>query len=77
VRKGFDGKSLRGAARDRPQLAAALDYMRKGDTLAVSKLDRMARSLKQLIETVEEMERRGIPPMELFNRKSRRSNYLA
>lgn len=49
-----------GAQRDRPQLTAALDYMRPGDTLVVWKLDRLARSLKQLIETVETLERRGI-----------------
>ena len=49
-----------GSNRDRPQLAAALDYMREGDTLVVWKLDRLARSLKQLIETVEDLERRGI-----------------
>ncbi len=49
-----------GASRDRPQLAAAMDYMREGDTLVVWKLDRLARSLKQLIETVEDLDRRGI-----------------
>ncbi len=49
-----------GAQRDRPQLAAALDYMRAGDTLVVWKLDRLARSTKQLIETVEELARCGI-----------------
>ena len=49
-----------GAQRDRPQLAAALAYMRDGDTLVVWKLDRLARSLKQLIETVEDLEQRGI-----------------
>jgi DNA invertase Pin-like site-specific DNA recombinase len=49
-----------GAQRDRPQLKAALDYMRGGDTLIVWKLDRLARSLKQLIETVEELEQRKI-----------------
>lgn len=45
-----------GAQRDRPELQAALDYMRAGDTLVVWKLDRLARSLKQLIETVEKLE---------------------
>ena len=45
-----------GAQRDRPELAAALDFMRSGDTLVVWKLDRLARSLKQLIETVENLE---------------------
>ena len=49
-----------GANSDRPQLVAALDYMREGDTLVVWKFDRLARSLKQLIATVEELERRSI-----------------
>jgi DNA invertase Pin-like site-specific DNA recombinase len=42
--------------RDRPEHKAALAYMRPGDTLVVWKLDRLARSLKQLIETVEALE---------------------
>lgn len=45
-----------GAQRERPELKAALDYMRGGDTLVVWKLDRLARSMKQLIETVEGLE---------------------
>jgi DNA invertase Pin-like site-specific DNA recombinase len=45
-----------GAQRERPELKAALDYMRVGDTLVVWKLDRLARSLKQLIETVERLD---------------------
>jgi DNA invertase Pin-like site-specific DNA recombinase len=49
-----------GAQRERPELIAALHYMRKGDTLVVWKLDRLARSLKQLIETVEKLETRGM-----------------
>ncbi len=49
-----------GAQRDRPELKAALDYLREGDTLVVWKLDRLARSLKQLIETVEALEERNI-----------------
>lgn len=48
-----------GAQRDRPQLLAALDFMRSDDTLVVWKLDRLARSLKQLMETVEAMGDRG------------------
>jgi DNA invertase Pin-like site-specific DNA recombinase len=42
-----------GSLTDRPQLKAALDYLRPGDTLIVWKLDRLARSIKQLIETIE------------------------
>ncbi len=49
-----------GASRDRPELKSALEYARKGDVIVVWKLDRLARSLKQLIETVEDLERRGI-----------------
>jgi len=49
-----------GAQRERPELSSALDYMRRGDTLAVWKLDRLARSVKQLIDTVEALEARGI-----------------
>lgn len=49
-----------GAQRDRPQLMAALDYAREGDTIVVWKLDRLARSTKQLIETVELLEERNV-----------------
>lgn len=51
-----------GAQRDRPELKAALEYMRpnEGDVLVVWKLDRLARSLRQLIDTVEELEKDAI-----------------
>ena len=49
-----------GARRDRPELTAALEFMRSGDSLVVWKLDRLARSTRQLLETVEALERRGI-----------------
>lgn len=49
-----------GAQRDRPELKAALEYLRAGDVLVVWKLDRLARSLRQLIETVEDLQERGI-----------------
>ncbi len=49
-----------GAQRDRPELKAALDYLRTGDTLVVWKLDRLARSMRQLIETLEVLQSRGI-----------------
>ena len=45
-----------GARGDHPELAAALEYMRPGDTLVVWKLDRLANSLRQLVETVEAIE---------------------
>ena len=49
-----------GAQRDRPELKATLEYVREGDTLVVWKLDRLARSLPQLIETVANLESRRI-----------------
>jgi DNA invertase Pin-like site-specific DNA recombinase len=51
-----------GAQRDRPQLKAALGYLRNGtdDVLVVWKLDRLARSTKQLIETIELLDQRKI-----------------
>ena len=42
-----------GAKVDRPELARILDIARKGDVLVVWKLDRLARSVRQLIETVQ------------------------
>ena len=41
-----------GAKSDRDGLTEALSFMRKGDTLCVWKLDRLGRTMKQLIETV-------------------------
>lgn len=57
--KIFQEKAF-GAQRDRLELKAALAYMRKGDTLVVWKIDRLARSMKQLIETIESFQDRGI-----------------
>ena len=49
-----------GAKEDRPQLQATSDYLRAGDTLVVWQLDRLARSMKQLIETVDQLKTRQI-----------------
>jgi len=49
-----------GAQRDRPELANALNVARAGDTLIVWKLDRLARSTKQLIDTIENLKERSI-----------------
>jgi DNA invertase Pin-like site-specific DNA recombinase len=49
-----------GADNKRPQLQAALEYMREGDTLVVWKLSRLARSLTQMIHTAKELEKRKI-----------------
>ncbi len=53
-------EQMSGAVSDRPALREALDYARSGDTLIVWKLDRLARSMKQLIETIEKLRLRNI-----------------
>jgi DNA invertase Pin-like site-specific DNA recombinase len=53
-------EQLSGAVTDRPELQQALQFARSGDTLVVWKLDRLARSVKQLIDTVEKLRTRGI-----------------
>src|SRR3954449_2766053 len=49
-----------GAQTDRKGLAEALDYVRAGDTLVVWKLDRLGRSLKDLITRITELNDRKI-----------------
>ncbi len=49
-----------GAQRDRPELKKAIEFVRDGDVLITWKLDRLARSLKQLIETVELLETKNV-----------------
>jgi len=49
-----------GARADRPGLTEALSYVRSGDTLIVWKLDRLGRSMAHLIETVRELDAKGI-----------------
>jgi DNA invertase Pin-like site-specific DNA recombinase len=44
---------------DRPKLAAALEELREGDTLAVTKLDRLARSMRDLMNIVATITERG------------------
>jgi DNA invertase Pin-like site-specific DNA recombinase len=49
-----------GAKAERKGLDEALDYVRKGDTLVVWRLDRLGRSLPHLITTMTALEERGI-----------------
>ena len=44
---------------ERPELAAALDYLREGDQLVVTKLDRLARSTRHLLDLVERVQAKG------------------
>lgn len=49
-----------GAKTDRPELMRLLDNARKGDVVVVWKLDRLARSLRQLIDTTVMLNERGV-----------------
>lgn len=54
-----------GRSMDRPGLAALLDYARTGDTLAVVRLDRLGRSLAELLATVTMLKERSIALLSL------------
>jgi DNA invertase Pin-like site-specific DNA recombinase len=49
-----------GAKTERPELMKLLDSARKGDVVIVWKLDRLARSLRQLIDTTVLLNERGV-----------------
>lgn len=54
-----------GAKADRPELMRLLDNARKGDAVVVWKLDRLARSLRQLIDTAVLLNERGVELLSL------------
>lgn len=45
---------------ERPQLAASLDFVREGDTLVVTKLDRLARSISHLGTILDVLTAKGV-----------------
>ena len=51
---------ISGVKDNRPGLESCLKALRKGDTLIVWKLDRLGRSLKHLITTIDELNQRSI-----------------
>jgi DNA invertase Pin-like site-specific DNA recombinase len=52
--------TISGRVIDRPGLQRALDILRAGDTFVVWKLDRLGRSVKQLVDLVSGFEQDGI-----------------
>ncbi|MBB1317814.1 recombinase family protein [Shewanella sp. SR43-4] len=52
-------EKLSGGKSDRPELQRAIDYLRKGDSLVITKLDRLARSLTDLHKLIEMIECKG------------------
>jgi DNA invertase Pin-like site-specific DNA recombinase len=49
-----------GALDERVELARVLDHAREGDTVVVWRLDRLGRSLRHLVDTITELEHRGV-----------------
>ncbi|WP_312795455.1 recombinase family protein [Tianweitania sp.] len=47
-------------ATKRQELSRALDYLREGDTLVVTKLDRLARSMGNLVEIMDALRSKGV-----------------
>src|SRR6202034_366558 len=44
----------------RAQLQAAREFVREGDTFVVTKIDRLARSISNLLEIIEELEHKKV-----------------
>lgn len=55
----FQEKASGASQRGRPELARCLDALRPGDTLVVYKIDRIARSLADLLDILRRLERTG------------------
>lgn len=51
---------MTGTKKDRPGLIEALAFARPGDTITVWRLDRLGRSLKDLLQIVADLEERGV-----------------
>ncbi len=49
-----------GKLAERPELSLCLGYLRAGDTLVVWRLDRLGRSLRHLVDTVNALAERGV-----------------
>ena len=52
-------EKVTGTIRTRPELQRLLDHLREGDTVVVSKLDRLARSTRDLLEIAETIKQAG------------------
>lgn len=58
--KVFSEKMSGRSTNDREQLALALDFVREGDTLVVTRLDRLARSVGDLHQIIERLTAKGV-----------------
>ena len=53
-------ETMTGTKKDRPELNKVMDVLRSGDTLVVTRLDRLGRSAKDLLDIVTSLEERGV-----------------
>lgn len=53
-------EKISGAKDDRPELQAMLEWVREGDTVHVTKLDRLARNTRHLLEVSEYLQSKGV-----------------
>lgn len=53
-------EQLSGAAKKRPEFEKMMELLREGDEVVVYSLSRLGRTLKGLLSTLEELERRGV-----------------
>ena len=53
-------EKMTGCQQNRPELDACLNFLREGDTLVVYKLDRLGRSLKNILTLLEDFKNKGI-----------------
>lgn len=58
--KVFNEPGVSGKLAHRPQFDACLEYLREGDTLVITKLDRAGRSLQHLVHMSNELRGRGV-----------------
>ena len=52
-------ETVSGVGRDRPEFQKMMQQIRKGDVLVIWKLDRLARSTRLLLDTVEQLKEKG------------------
>ena len=59
IDKWFTEK-ISGKNTNRPQLQAMLDYVRQGDTVYIHEFSRLARSTKDLLDIIEQLQNKGV-----------------
>lgn len=60
VDKTYSEYQSAAATSERPELQKAIKYVREGDTLVVASIDRLARSLRDMLTIMEELEQKGV-----------------